>query len=384
MPPNGLIERLAEPNPYETQFKVARDFAELVLRNAPPAAVQVIATEKGYFVDHGIDHVRRIIDKLNALTSLLADPINIAETFILAVAAYYHDISMLIGRQGNENPEQVREEHHIRSAEIVQMLNDEHHLNINTHELDIIKKVIKAHRQIALSDLPPSQRIVGFEIRTPLLGAFLRIADSCDCDRSRAPKAIFDLFYDYIPECSKEYWKAHFPVTDVTFERRRASIVVSIDFSGGIRERVEKYRISNLLKRKLESELKSVEEVFQNYNIPVVNVDIRDFDTHNLIELSSPPAFENAATVILCSKSEKIDDLVNVVTPLVSISLEAVPLVIEFRPVEGPLFADTGTRIDVNRLDFMQSQLKEMIGNDLRGFESQAFEKIIIRRGIVG
>jgi predicted secreted protein len=113
-------------------------------------------------------------------------------------------------------------------------------------------------------------------------------------------------------------------------------------------------------------------------------VDIRDFDTHNLIELSSPPAFENAATVILCSESEKIADLVNVVTPLVSTSLEAVPLVVEFRPVEGPLFADTGTRIDVNRLDFMQSQLKEMIGDDLRGFESQAFEKITIRRGIVG
>jgi hypothetical protein len=378
-----IVERVSASKSYGTQFRVARDFANLIFHRTPPATVQIIATEQGYYVDHGIEHVTRIVDKLNALEGLLNSRLNVVESFILAVAAYYHDISMFIGRNNEDTPDRVRDQHHTRSAEIIQMLNDRHTLNIGTHELGIIKRVIEAHRQIDIATLPANQRIAGSSVRTQLLGAFIRIADACDCDSSRAPKVIFDLFYDQIPENSIEYWRAHFPVTDATFERLRAAIVLSIDFSGDIQERVEKYRSSNLLKRKLESELDGVEAIFQSYNIPIARVEIRDFNTSNIIDLQSPPAYENVATVFLSSRSERIGVLAQVATPLISNAGDATPLIVEFRPPEGPLFADTAVKIGKNQLDEFQSQLKTSLGDDFRGFEiHSAVEKTTIRRGL--
>lgn len=377
---NRLFDKLTDCSPYEGQLKVATDLAHQLL-NAPPEAIQAVSTERSYFVDHGIGHVERVIRKLDALDGFLANQINAKETFILLVAAYYHDIGMFIGRRENEDPEQTRSEHHTRSAEAIQTLNDEHRLEINRDELEIIKKVIKAHRVTPLAELPLSQRIEGSDIRTRLLGALLRMADSSDCDRSRAPKSIFDFFYDSIPEGSREYWKIHFPVTDVTFEGGRASIVVSINFEGDTRERIEKHRIANLLKRKLEGELASVEAVFKYYTISLVRVEIKDFDSDTLVDLPSLPSHEDIATITLCSDSEKIGDLIDVVTPFLSDTTSAFPLVIEFRPPEGPLFVDTRVKIDGDELDQIRIQLQERLGSDLWGLKGQAIEKMTLRRG---
>ena len=380
---NRLFDKLTGYSPYEGQFKVAVDLAQNIFRNEPPAAVQVVSTEKSYFVDHGMDHVQRVIGKLDALEGFLSNPMNAKETFILLVAAYYHDIGMFIGRRENEDPEQTRREHHMRSAEAIQTLNDSHLLSINDEELEIIKKVIKAHRVTLLTEFPTSQRIEGSDIRTRLLGALLRIADSCDCDRSRAPKSIFDLFYGNIPEGSREYWKMHFPVTDVTFEDIRASIVVSINFDGDARQRIEKYRIANLLKKELEGELASVEAVFQYYTISLVRVEIKDFDSATLIDLHSLPSHEDVATITLCSGSQKIGDLIDVVTPFLSDTSSAIPLVIEFRPLEGPLFVDTGVKINGDELDEIRTQLQGQLGSDLWGLKGQVIEKMTLRRGRV-
>jgi hypothetical protein len=148
MTPRKMVKRVSASKTYGTQFRSARDFANLIFQRTPPAALQIIATEDSYYVDHGIEHVNRIIAKIDALDALLDSQLNIAESFILAVAAHYHDISMFIGRNEGDTPEQVRDQHNIRSAEIIQMLNDNHHLAIGPHELGILRRVIEAHRQI--------------------------------------------------------------------------------------------------------------------------------------------------------------------------------------------------------------------------------------------
>lgn len=257
---NSLLLRLTRYSHYEEQFTRAKNLVEDILAHQAPEGLQVLSTDESYYTDHGVGHIQRVISKLEALDALLRIPVNEKEAFILLVAAYFHDIGMFLGRREGEDAETARREHHRRGADIIQKLNDEHYLDIDSPELSIIKKVIEAHRVIDLKELPESQMIEGIKIRTRLLGALLRIADSCDCDRSRAPKAIFDLFYESIPENSKEYWRIHFPITDVTFEDRRASIAISINFAGEPNEKIEKYRIANLLKKSLRKSCEALKQ----------------------------------------------------------------------------------------------------------------------------
>ena len=353
------------------------------MRQQVPQGLQVISTDQSYYVDHGIDHIRRVVSKLEDLDKFLSNPINEKEAFVLLVATYFHDIGMFLGRREEEYPEQTRREHHIRSAEVIQRLNDENYLDINLPELSIIKKVIEAHRVTDLGELLESQRIEGTEIRTRLLGALLRIADSCDCDRSRAPRAIFDLFYQLIPESSRQYWEIHFPITDVSFNERRASIVISIDLNGDLIEKIENHRGGNWLKKKLMDELESVSAVFRYYNIPLVRVEILDFDLGECIDFSLLPIYGDVITVTLRSGFERVDQLVSVVTRFVSNTFDGIPLVIEIRPPEGPLYIDTELRIDSNRLEEARSALEETLGSDLLLVSTDIVEKITIRRGMV-
>ena len=377
-----LGQQLSGTGQDQAHFIEAQELARNILTRNVPTGIQVVSTEDSYYVDHGIDHIERVIAKLNALNDLISNKMNRKEAFIILVATYYHDIGMFIGRHAGENPDQTRREHHRRSSEAIQMLNDGGFLHLPREELEVIRRVIEAHRLIDLNELPMIQRIEGFEIRSRLLGAFLRIADSCDCDRSRAPRVIFDLFYENIPENSRGYWRMHFPVTDVTFEDSRASIVVSINFGTEPRERIENHRIAKLLKRKLENELQSVEGVFSYYTIPLVHVEIRDFSSGGLIGLSSLSTYENTITVTLCSDFDRVEDFIDIVAGFSSNTSDGIPLVVEIRPPEGPLFINTVLNIDSGRFEEMKLELGETLGPDLWRVSSEVIEKRTIRSGV--
>jgi len=355
---------------------------ELILSNQIPIGLQAISTYEDYYTDHGIGHVQRVISKRESLDQFLCPPINQKEAFVLLVAVYFHDIGMFLGRRELEDPRQVRAEHHTRSAEIIQWLNDEHYLDIDDLELRIIKKIVEAHRVTDLQQLAENQRIEGTDIRTRLLGALLRIADSCDCDRSRAPKAIFDLFYEHIPPGSRQYWQVHFPVTDVSFNAGRASIVVSADLNTDLKQKIEKHRIGNLMKKELKYELESVVEVFRLNNIPLVRVEIQDFDQGEWVDFSSLPGYEDIITITLRSNFQKVDQLVNTIAEFASSTSNGIPLVIEIRPPEGPIYIDTGISIESNRLEEISSRLREVLGPDLWLVSGNLVEKMTIRRGM--
>ena len=379
---SSLLARLTRYGQYEEQFTRAKNLVEDILKLQVPKGLQVLSTDQSYYDDHGADHIQRVISRLEALDKFLTYSINEREAFVLLVATYFHDIGMFVGRLKDEDPELTRREHHKRSAEVIQRLNDEHYLDIGLSELSIIKKVIEAHRVTDLQDLLESQRVEGTEIRTRLLGALLRLADACDCDRSRAPRAIFDLFYHHIPEGSRQYWEIHFPVTDVSFNATRASIVVSMDLNKDLKAKIEKHRMGNWLEKKLTDELESVGVVFRYNHIPIVRVEIQDFNLGKYVDFSSLPVHGDVITVTLRSGFEKVDQLVGVVTHFVSDTFDDIPLVIEIRPPEGPLYVDTKVRIDGKRLREMSSALQETLGPDLWHVSGEVVEKITIRRGM--
>lgn len=381
-----LLEKISSLSIYRAKFIKVKNLVESVLRQQMPD-LQAVASEQHYFNDHGFDHIQRVESRLGALDKLLAYPLNEKEAFILLVATYVHDISMFVGRRENEDPEDTRREHHNRSVEVVQKWKNENKLDLSENELLIITYVILAHRkQTNLEDLPETQLLGNTNIRTQLLGALLRIADACDCDQSRAPRVIFDILYQQIPENSKPYWRAHFPVTGVSFDPRRSSVIISINFGQDLKGKIEKSRFGKLLKNEIELELESVDHVFLYNNIPLTRVEIKDFVHGNWIDFSLIPKYETYVKVNLKSGSDKIDEFVDIVTRFQSDNVEGIPLVIEISPPEGPLFIDANLKLDGNGLEEMNSELNITLGSDHLGIdiiEEKEIERITIMRGVI-
>jgi hypothetical protein len=381
MAANELLERLNAQNNYHTQFAQAKQLAEQIFHQTPPATIQIMSTDQRYFVDHGIDHVNRIISKLNALNLLLVQPLNLAESFVLVVAAYYHDISMFIGRRAGETPEHVRDNHNTISADLIQSFVDRGLIIINQEELDLIKDVIRAHRQVDLAEITECARIDDQSIRTRLLGAFLRIADACDCNRARTPKVVFDLYFNQIPEGSRGFWQLNPLVTDVTIERNRASVILSANFNGSVKDKIEKCRIANYLVKEINSELATVEDTFNRNNVSLFRAEVRDFHSGKIIDLTDMPFAEKTATIALISNSNAVEKLAQIIGKYVANNAQSLPLVVEFRPSEGPLFANPEIKVDINRIDDLKTEVQTDLGGDLWGFS--IIERIVTLRGIV-
>lgn len=378
-----LESRLPRHSTYDGQFIKAKNLVELILKHQSPPCLQVIATEESYYTDHGIGHIERVISKLENLVNFLDEPINETETFVLLISAYFHDIGMFLGRKDEENPEQTRKQHHERSAEIIQSLNDRKFIDIDIAELGVIKKVIEAHRITDTQKFPETQRIAGNKVRTQLLGALLRIADACDCDRARAPRAIFEIFSQNIPESSKKYWQIHFPVTDVNFDKMRASIVVSIDLGEDLEGRIETIRMGNWLKKELSEELSSVSRIFLSNEIPLVRVEVKEFSSGQFIEFSQFPEHENYLMITVGSYFDKTGELMSKIAGSISDMSCGIRLIIEIRPPEGPLFIDTKTNIDVNEFEKVRTELMDdrelRMSLDIR----ETPGKVTLRSGVV-
>jgi hypothetical protein len=375
---NFLLQRITPYGTCAGKLSEVKEIVGKLMKAQILPGFQVVATEESYYTDHGLDHIERVNKKLDELCILLDCSINELEAFLLLVAVYCHDLGMFIGGINGETYEERRKVHHTRSAEVTQHLNDSGKFHLEQHELDIVKKIIEAHRVLDLRDLPRVQRL-GSEIRTRLLGALLRIADASDCDCSRAPRAVFDILYEQIPESSRTFWTRLFPIVDVHFDRRRSAIVVTLEREGNSEEIIGKHRSGNMVKKELDEELQSVDTVFLDNNIPLTHVDVLDFHSTNLIEFSQLPSHEEYILISLRSGFDRVDDLIRILEGIPNSN--GIPLIIEFRPPEGPIFVDSRIRLVVTDFSELKQSLIDSLDDDFQNLEmKQAGERLIVQR----
>jgi hypothetical protein len=96
----------------------------------------------------------------------------------------------MIGEE-KEDPEEIRENHHIRTENYFETKHDL--LGFSFHEGQIIGRICKGHRKVDLyseefNDITFGQ---GIRIQTRFLAALLRIADETDVTHSRTPELIY-------------------------------------------------------------------------------------------------------------------------------------------------------------------------------------------------
>src|SRR3989304_6359054 len=91
-----------------------------------------------YYTPHGFSHSLAVEENLNwLLPDDLKDSINSNEIFFLIVAAWMHDWGM-VGKP-EEDPEQIRESHHLRTERFFEELHDK--LFLTEHEGRIIGRI---------------------------------------------------------------------------------------------------------------------------------------------------------------------------------------------------------------------------------------------------
>lgn len=378
---NRLLNKIDEMSPYRAKFIQLMELVDLIMSQQIPEGIQVVVTEEDYYTDHGLNHIDTVLTKLAELDEFVQD-LNEAESFFLLFSAYCHDLGMFMGGNDDESYEDRRKNHHLRSVDVVQAWNAENRIRLNNMELTIISAIIRAHsRNTDINSIPNEHRCPAL-VRTRLLGALLRIADAAHCDATRAPRAIYELFFEAIPESSRTYWKNHFPITAVYFDRKKAGIVISSELTGTTpQETIEKYRATNYTRMELTKELDSVQEVFSLNNVRLNRVWIKDFLNDELVELSYlTTAILEQNHIIIGLKSNLELDIFLQEIPAFLTEGNSVPIILLISPPEGPLIISTGLfgdPDDINQIDFC---LRDTMGQD---FQYIQFSEINKERTII-
>ncbi|MFC3199882.1 hypothetical protein ACFOET_19845 [Parapedobacter deserti] len=160
----------------------------------PEIKTKILEIEKdGYYNDHGVDHIKMVIDRasklLNNLTPLSTKEkevffISPYEIFILLMSINLHDTGHLIGS---------RKEHASKGKQLLSKF-DSGDLLSRSEKL-IIGKIAQAHsgKNDPIGQLEAEMYVSHKSIRPQLLAAILRLADELAEDKTRASKFLLDI-----------------------------------------------------------------------------------------------------------------------------------------------------------------------------------------------
>ncbi|MEK5358097.1 HD domain-containing protein [Paenibacillus sp. FSL L8-0709] len=144
------------------------------------------------FTEHDLNHslgVEKMYDLLfRDNFSLLSED----ERFILIAATILHDIGMVGDAEWKEREDQLRDNHHSRSRELINK--NRMYLGLSQVEADIIGRIAEAHRKVDFNTLEESLAYgIGTSIRLRFLAALLRLADELHVTDDRAPEFVTKL-----------------------------------------------------------------------------------------------------------------------------------------------------------------------------------------------
>jgi len=202
----------------------------VILKNLAKRVLYFWANRLEYYTDHGTEHSARI-ESLLATMRLQQDPsapqLNVEEVALLELAAWYHDIGNLCGREQHSR----RSETIINGPWGVKWLG----AHLSGQEREVLGKICFAHGAEPVTVHPRIMTLTeaaqSFDVRVRLLGALIRIADACDADYRRCPVEPFEI----LTECPYplaegiDHWEGHQAVQKVTLSP--GAIVLDLDMS---------------------------------------------------------------------------------------------------------------------------------------------------------
>lgn len=149
---------------------------EHVHKKVTPTNIHI---DSGYLTDHGPDHIEKLIERMGALLTATEERITPYEVYILLVAAQFHDVGNIFGRERHEE----------KSATVMQDAGTL--LGIDSVEQRCIYRIAQAHggeERDKLSKLPKLEHIQAQPVRSQLLAAVLKFGDELAEDSQRAAR----------------------------------------------------------------------------------------------------------------------------------------------------------------------------------------------------
>lgn len=219
----GRIRETDYGHLFESMYTLFRnDISDFAMWNCP------------YHTDHGLGHVKRVIEYLDKLTHSYQRRMNPLEIFVLLSSVVFHDVGLMLNRLDGKHLTrfEIRDKHHILSKRFVQ--EDLPLFKVfDKHITDCIGDVILCHtRKVKIEDVfkSPTVTLLGSPIRPRWLAALLRLADALDCDSRRAPEVVFKNIVKYYPD-SVHHWKACQLISGVDIDEQQGSIVIDAKYS---------------------------------------------------------------------------------------------------------------------------------------------------------
>jgi len=258
------------------------------IRNNAMSLLSYTSGKFPYYTPHDFSHSLNVEENLNWLIpDHLKEDMNPYELFFLIAAAWLHDWGM-VGVDG-EDPNVIRDEHHIRTETNFERLHD--NLNFSEHEARIIGRVSKGHRKIDLGTREYDDVVFGQnnKIRQRFLAALLRIADECDITHNRTPEVIY---YTINPTAKSEIeFKKHLSISGIGQLEEKHKIYIS-----AIARDPKGAKTLRELANKIQNELDSVKGILSQHGLGLDLVDLK-LETRGFID--KPIGFEINKTKIV-------------------------------------------------------------------------------------
>jgi exopolyphosphatase/pppGpp-phosphohydrolase len=254
---------MSNPN-LRDDFRRSVDLVEVVVKNN---FMPFIARGIDELVDHGAAHAEEVLTKIKALCASCSSIVGLseAETYLLQLTAWLHDIGCIV----------ARERHEKTSCDILERIGTE--LLLDTEVVRLLRLLILYHRGeagIAALARRPQDYLFENPVRIDLLVALFRLADACDVGHrstramvgERAPRMVFKAIGDQLSNKSVEHWRAHMNSLGTTIDKRTGHIIV---------HRRDHQNIDIVLKA-LKWEIKRVRPVLDKYQLPFTEVIVLD------------------------------------------------------------------------------------------------------------
>ena len=155
---------------------------------------------KDFLTDHGVEHIKMVIQRAGLLLGDKVNDLSGFEIFILLLSAHLHDVGNIYGRDKHEE----------KIVEVVRNLDIFN--RIQTPVIATVVGIATAHggtynnSKDTIVSLLPSDYVEGIKIRPTVLASILRYADELADDHTRAARFLYDakiiptknnLFHDY-------------------------------------------------------------------------------------------------------------------------------------------------------------------------------------------
>ncbi len=238
-----------------------------------------------HFTIHGQDHSLAMESHLNEFLTSNNIELNEYEEFLLKAAIWLHDIGMIKRNDVEEDLNETRKNHHIRSQEIIDSNYGRTVFHLDPYESHIIGVLSYLHRKsvniqlvsgwyddckTTLTYISSDRTPAKFDIQVDKLSMLLRLLDACDRShlRSFSPEA---LELAKLPEAAKYHW-AHYLISSVDFKRNKIIINSIVPPAEDGKSSKEENIINDLIINDIKREIDSLDWVLKSYNLSSLDV----------------------------------------------------------------------------------------------------------------